>query len=230
MCKSLGASRLPEVDTAAGIPEMLFSKSQGKQPGSNCAHYTCARVELSQGKTIIWERGCCFQEGKDKGPSIPALKDLLAFLSASRCPSCAVCWGSEAILGLIFLVPVFPQRTDEQAVRQLWVVLREEGSGTQLVCTTKFSPSSQCQNRVHGTPLFPHTFPVLSVQLWCLGSVVFQTLWEDVGGKMCRQLGDIHELIVLHTRQKQLASLSVCLSVFLKMGCHVHRLASNSKF
>lgn len=29
---------------------------------------------------------------------------------------------------------------------------------------------------------------------------------------MCRQLGDIHELIVLHTRQKQLASLSVCLS------------------
>lgn len=27
MCKSLGASRLPEVDTAAGIPEMLFSKS-----------------------------------------------------------------------------------------------------------------------------------------------------------------------------------------------------------
>lgn len=64
---------------------------------------------------IIWERGCCFEEGKDKGPSIPALKDLLAFPSASRCPSHALCWGSEAILGLIFLVPVFPQRTEEQA-------------------------------------------------------------------------------------------------------------------
>lgn len=34
---------------------------------------------------IIWERGCCSEEGKNEEPSIEALKNLLVFLLPLKC-------------------------------------------------------------------------------------------------------------------------------------------------